>query len=77
MDHFSTWSAFLDFVKTANSLDGKKFFDCQDRASRYNAAYQKYKAETSAHSLKFDQPGWNQGNQYSKHPLDTSMFKWE
>jgi RHS repeat-associated protein len=77
MDHFSTWSAFLDFVETANSLDGKKFFDCQDRASRYNAAYQKYKAETSAHSLKFDKPGWNQGNQYSRHPLNTSMFKWE
>ena len=77
MDHFRTWSAFLDFVKTANSLDGKKLSDCQDRASRYNAAYQKYKAETSAHSLKFDQPGWNQGNQYSRHPLNTSMFKWE
>ena len=77
MDHFSTWSAFLDFVKTANSLDGKRFSDCQDRASRYNAAYRKYRAETSAHSLKFDQPGWNQGNQYSRHPLNTSMFKWE
>ena len=70
-------SKFLDFVKTANSLDDKRFSDCQDRASRYNAAYRKYRAETSAHSLKFDQPGWNQGNQYSRHPLNTSMFKWE
>ena len=77
MDHFNTWNAFLDFVKTANDLDGKKYSDCKERAARYNAAYQRFKALTSAHSAKFDQPGWNQGGQYSKHPLNTSSFKWE
>ena len=77
MDHFKTWNAFLDFVKTANVFDGKKYSDCKDRATRYNAAYQRFRAVTSAHSAKFDQHGWNQGNQYSKHPLNTSAFKWE
>jgi len=77
MDHFSTWSAFLDFVKTANTLDGKKFTNCKDKANQYNMAYKRYMVITSAHSLKFDQPGWNQGGQYSKHPLNTSTFKWE
>ncbi len=77
MDHFSTWSAFLDFVKTANTLDGKKFTNCKDKANQYNMAYKRYMVITSAHSSKFDQPGWNQGGQYSKHPLNTSTFKWE
>ena len=77
MDHFSTWRAFLDFVKTANDFDGKQYSDCKERAMRYNAAYQKFRAITAAHNLKFDDDGWNMGGQYSRHPLDTSGFKWE
>ena len=32
MDHFNTWKAFLEFVKTANSIDGKYFglSGCED-----------------------------------------------
>ena len=76
-DHYKTWQAFFEFVKTANSFDGQKFSDCKTRAARYNAAYKKYRAITAAHSLKFDDAGWDMGNQYSRHPLDTSKFKWE
>ena len=76
-DHYNTWKAFFDFAQTANSFDGLRFTDCKKRAARYNAAYNKYKAITAAHSLKFDNDGWNMGGQYSRHPLDTSKFKWE
>ena len=76
-DHYQTWKALFDFVKTANSFDGVKYTDCQARAARYNATYKKCRAITAAHSLKFDDWGWNMGNQYSRHPLDTSKFKWE
>ena len=76
-DHYQTWKALFDFAKTANLLDGRKFVDCQARAARYNAAYRKYRAITAKHSLKFDNGGWNMGGQYSRHPLDTSKFKWE
>ena len=77
MDHFNTWKAFLEFVKTANSIDGKYISDCANKAKKFNALYEQYKAKTKSHSLKFDQPGWNQGGQYLLHPLDTSTFKWE
>ncbi|MDO5318871.1 MAG: RHS repeat-associated core domain-containing protein [bacterium] len=77
LDHFNTWKAFLDFVRTANAYDGKKVSNCAELVGRLNATYERYKSITSAHSLKFDQPGWNQGGQYSRHPLETSTFKWE
>ena len=77
MDHYKTWKALFDFVSTANSLDGVRYSDCRERAARYNAKYLRYRKETAKHSQKFDEYGWNTGNQYSNHPLDTSKFKWE
>lgn len=77
MDHFNTWKDFLDFVQTANAFDGQKFSDCANRAKQYTAAYRRIRGIVSSHSAKFDMPGWNQGGQYSRHPIDTSIFKWE
>ena len=76
-DHYKTWKAFFEFAKTANSFDGRWFSDCRKRATRYNAAYKKYRAITLEHSLQFDNDGWDKGGQYSRNPLDTSKFKWE
>ena len=65
-DHYQTWKALFDFVKTANSFDGVKYTDCQARAARYNATYKKCRAITAAHSLKFDDWGWNMGGSARK-----------
>ena len=77
MDHFNTWKAFLDFVQTANAFDGQTFSDCADRATRYTTTYRRISEIVSSHSAKFDRPGLNQGGQYSRHPLDPSILKWE
>ena len=65
------------FSRRDAEIDGKYFSDCANKAKKFNALYEQYKAKTKSHSLKFDQPGWNQGGQYLLHPLDTSTFKWE
>ena len=77
LDHYKTWKAFYDFVRSANSYDGKHANNCEAKVAKLNARYAMFKAITSQHSRSFDTPAWNQGGKYELHPLDTSKFTWE
>ena len=77
MDHFTTWRTFLDFVRTANNYEGKKFDNCKEKAAALNARYSELYNMTKTHSQSFDNKPWNKGGQYSNHPLDTSKLTWE
>ena len=45
--------------------------------TRYLCPKEHSEVISAAHSLKFDNDSWNMGGQDSRHPLDTSKFKWE
>ncbi len=77
MDHFRTWESFLTFVETANSYTNKKYPNCKEKAKSMMDKYQQYRDQTAKHSKMFDKKEYNSGNQYVKHPLDTSSFSWE
>ena len=77
LDHFNTWSAFYQFLATANNYDGKKYANCDEKASDLNARYSQFESETAKHSAGFDNKDRNMGGQYSRFPLDVSRFSWE
>lgn len=77
LDHFKTWKAFYDFVKTANAYDGRHYDDCKEKVKKLNERYSSLKEHVTRHSQSFDSSQWYQGGRYELHPLDTSTFKWE
>ena len=77
LDHFQTWKAFYDFVKTADRYDGVKFPDCQKRANIMMQKYNEYHQIASKHSTAFDTDGKNSGGQYARFPFNTAGFNWE
>ena len=77
LDHFQTWKAFYDFVKTADRYDGVKFSDCQKRATIMMQKYNEYHQLASKHSTAFDADGKNSGGQYARFPFNTAGFNWE
>ena len=77
MDHYKTWTAFYNFLISANSYEGRYYRNCNEKARDLNARYQSMKTATSQHSQSFDTPLWSQGGRYEEHILDTSNFKWE
>ena len=77
LDHFYTWKAFYSFLKTANLYEGRQYRDCKAKIFDLQSRYSRFKSLTQRHSSTFDQVGRNMGGQYSRHPLDTSKFKWE
>ena len=77
LDHYNTWSAYLDILEQVNSYDGKYYPNCKDVALRFQGKHDLLLRLVQLHSRDFDTNKLNQGLRYLDTPFYGAWFSWE
>ena len=77
LDHYDTWSAYLDVLEQVNKYDGKHYPNCNDVVHKFQGKHDLLLTLVQLHSKDFDTDGLNQGLRYLDTPFYTSWFSWE
>ncbi len=77
LDHYNTWSCYLDIIEQLNAYDGKLYSNCKEIMSKLQAKHDLLLSLIKLHSNDFDSKDLNQGLRYRDTPFDSSCFSWE